>query len=109
MASLDNLEGGLVEGAGLVLLVILGLIAWGFYKGIRNPLAALKAGWAALLNAFQSASNAEYAGPGDAQVYTGSGLSDGAVSFADYLGMQTMGDVQEGDTWVKQGGVWVKQ
>jgi len=46
MASLDNLEGDLAEGAGILILAVIALLIWGVYSGFKNGiplLAAIKA------------------------------------------------------------------
>jgi len=43
MASLDNLEGDLAEGAGILILAVIALLIWGVYSGFKNGIPLLAA------------------------------------------------------------------
>jgi hypothetical protein len=99
MASLDKIEGELIEGGILILIVVFAVIFWGLYKTLGNPLEAAKQAWSRLLNlllgAWQNVKAgantpvSHYGGPGDAQVRTGSTLGDnGPVPLSEYWAFQ---------------------
>jgi hypothetical protein len=82
MASLDKIEGELIEGGILILIVVFAVIFWGLYKTLGNPLEAAKQAWSRLLNlllgAWQNVKAgantpvSQYGGLADAEVKTGS-------------------------------------
>jgi hypothetical protein len=83
MASLDKMEGDLIEGAVLVVLVILAVLAFGFFKSGSSIASALQKAWQAFLDMFRMNFNSS-GGYGPASASLGSSSGWGASDEARY-------------------------